>query len=185
MGGGDKGLLPLKGRRVIDFVLDRFTPQVSDIAINANGPPHRFLEFGHSIVPDVSDDFAGPLAGVLAGLKWATSQNADCIVTAAADTPFFPQNLVPELLQAARIQKKPIALAATQGPAKTWRHPTFGLWPVSLKDDLEEALHQGVRKVVAWTDGHGTAEAVFPTTQFDPFFNINTPQDLIQAESMA
>ena len=117
---------------------------------------------------------------MLAGLDWAAGKGAGHIVTAAADTPFLPADLVPRLLLAAETQGKPIALARTGAG----RHPTFGLWPAALRDDLRAALAEGVRKVVLWTDRHGTAMADFPTGRFDPFFNVNTPEDLAEAAAL-
>lgn len=180
MGGGDKGLLPLGTSTILDHVIARLGPQVAGTALNANGDPARFAGLGLPVLHDSVEGFAGPLAGVLAGLDWAAGQGADHIVTAAADTPFFPGDLVPRLLLAAEEQGKPIALARTEDG----RHPTFGLWPVALRDDLRAALKDGVRKVVLWTDRHGTALADFPTSGFDPFFNVNTPEDLTLAEQL-
>lgn len=179
MGGGDKGLLPLGRSTILGHVIDRLAPQVGALALNANGDPARFRHLGLPVLPDSVEGHAGPLAGVLAGLDWATSRGADRIVTAAADTPFFPADLVPRLLLAAETGGRPIALARTE----TGRHPTFGLWPVSLRDDLRAALAGGLRKVVLWTDRHGAATADFPTVGLDPFFNVNTPEDLAEAES--
>ncbi len=179
MGGGDKGLLPLGSSTILGHVIDRLAPQVAGLALNANGEQERFASFGLPVVSDSIDGFAGPLAGVLAGLDWAAARGADHIVTAAADTPFFPADLVPRLLMAAEDQGHPIALARTDNG----RHPTFGLWPVVLREDLRIALTEGVRKVVQWTDKHGTAMADFPTGRFDPFFNVNTPEDLALAQS--
>jgi molybdopterin-guanine dinucleotide biosynthesis protein A len=179
MGGGDKGLLPLGSSTILGHVIDRLAPQVAGLALNANGEQDRFASFGLPVVSDSIDGFAGPLAGVLAGLDWAAARGADHIVTAAADTPFFPADLVPRLLMAAEDQGHPIALGRTDNG----RHPTFGLWPVALREDLRIALTEGVRKVVQWTDKHGTAMADFPTGRFDPFFNVNTPEDLALAQS--
>lgn len=180
MGGGDKGLLPLGDSNILQHVIDRLSPQVADLALNANGDPARFEALNLPVLADSIDGFVGPLAGVLAGLDWAAGQGADHIVTAAADTPFFPEDLVPQLLLAAETQGKPIALARTENG----RHPTFGLWPVGLRDDLRTALKNGVRKVVQWTDAHGTAMADFPSGSIDPFFNVNTPEDLQRAEEV-
>jgi len=186
MGGGDKGLLGLGDKTVLAHVIDRFEPQVAAIALNANGDPARFGE-KYPVVADSIEGFAGPLAGVLAGLDWAHEQGASHIVTAAADTPFFPCDLVPRLMLAG--EERDIALAATPDPNRgpkrgLARHPTFGLWPVALRDDLRAALEDGVRKVVQWTDRHLTGVAEFPATPFDPFFNINTPEDLARAEAL-
>ena len=180
MGGGDKGFLSLGDSTILGHVIDRCAPQVADLALNANGDPTRFAEYGLPVIADSIEDYPGPLAGVLAGLDWAAGRGATHIVTAAADTPFFPGDLVPRLLAAAEDQSKPIALARTENG----RHPTFGLWPVALRDDLRLALKDGVRKVVLWTDRHGTAMADFPTGRFDPFFNVNTPEDLAEARRL-
>jgi molybdopterin-guanine dinucleotide biosynthesis protein A len=180
MGGGDKGLKQLGDRTILDHVIDRLAPQVARLALNANGDPARFSALGLPVVADSIDGFAGPLAGVLAGLDWAAGQGGDHIVTAAADTPFFPADLVPRLLLAAESQGKPIALARTENG----RHPTFGLWPVGLRDDLRAELQAGMRKVLAWTDKHGTAFADFPSGDVDPFFNVNAPDDLTEAQGM-
>lgn len=181
MGGGDKGLRLLGGVTILGHVIDRLSPQVSDLALNANGAPERF-DLGLPVLPDSIAGFAGPLAGVLAGLDWAAEQGADTIVTAAADTPFFPCDLVPQLLLASEGMQHPLALAATREGGKVFRHPTFGIWPVALRDNLRAALTDGLRKVVLWTDQHDGKLAEFPVTRFDPFFNVNTPEDLAKAE---
>tara|TARA_R110002033_G_scaffold25018_7_gene58232 strand:- start:5003 stop:5629 length:627 start_codon:yes stop_codon:yes gene_type:complete len=191
MGGGDKALLQLGGQSLLARVIARLEPQVAGLALNANGDPARFASFGLPVVADSVEGFAGPLAGVLAGLDWAAELGADAIVTVAADTPFFPCDLVPRLLMAAEGMAAPLALAATpRGDADTRsmtggliRHPTFGLWPVALRDDLRAALQDGLRKVVIWTDAHDGRLAEFPDAG-GPFFNVNTPDDLAQAEAM-
>tara|TARA_R110002049_G_scaffold29972_2_gene102042 strand:+ start:127305 stop:127907 length:603 start_codon:yes stop_codon:yes gene_type:complete len=183
MGGGDKGLLPLGQGTLLSSVLDRLDPQVAQIALNANGDATRFAGLGLPVLADSIAGFAGPLAGVLAGLDWAAEQGADTIVTAAADTPFFPCDLVPRLLLAADGMAHPLALAATPDAQRgTARHPTFGLWPVALRHDLRAALSGGLRKVVMWTDRHDGRLAMFPDD--DAFFNVNTPEDLARAEAM-
>ena len=183
MGGGDKGLREVGGRRLLDRVIDRLGPQCAGLAINANGDPARFTAFGLPVLPDSLPDHPGPLAGVLAGLDWAAGQGADAIVTAAADTPFFPTDLVARLTAAAG----PSGLCLAGSPDETGRmqrHPTFGLWPVALRDDLRAALEGGLRKIVLWTDGHGAGLARFDSTPFDPFFNVNTPEDIAEAERL-
>lgn len=183
MGGGDKALLRLGGRPVLAHVIDRLRPQVARIALNANGDPARFAEFALPVRPDTEPGHPGPLAGILAGLDWAAEHGADRIVTVAADTPFFPADLVERLEKAA--QNAPIALAATRDPDRgPLRHPTFGIWPVRLRQDLRESLRAGTRKVVVWADRHGTALAEFAASPYDPFFNLNRPQDMVQAETI-
>ncbi|MFT6675461.1 MAG: molybdopterin-guanine dinucleotide biosynthesis protein A [Sulfitobacter sp.] len=183
MGGGDKGLLALRGQSLLDRVIERLQPQVADLALNANGDPVRFAALNLPVLADSIEGYAGPLAGVLAGLDWAAEQGAESIVTAAADTPFFPCDLVPHLLLKSEGMAQPLVLAATPDAKRgTARHPTFGLWPVALRDDLRAALHGGLRKVVLWTDQHGGRTALFPDEQ--AFFNVNTPEDLAKAEAM-
>jgi molybdopterin-guanine dinucleotide biosynthesis protein A len=184
MGGGDKALLPLGDGCILDAVLHRLTPQVAAMALNANGDPARFARFNLPVLADSIPGFAGPLVGVLAGLDWAAEQEAGTIVTVAADTPFFPGDLVDGLLQAAQSDRTTIALAATEGGKGGGWQPTFGLWPVALRDDLRTAIEGGTRKVLDWTDRHGAARAVFPVGAADPFFNVNTPEDLAMAERM-
>ena len=185
-GWGDKGLLRLGGTTLLAHVIDRLSPQVADLALNANGEASRFAHLGLPVLPDSVPGFAGPLAGVLAGLDWAAAAGATSIVTAAADTPFFPCDLVPRLQLAAEGMEHPLALAATPDPERGLvRHPTFGLWPVALRDDLRAALEGGLRKVVLWTDRHEGTLAEFPVDGLDPFFNVNTPEDLRKADAYA
>ena len=184
MGGGDKALLPLGRGTLLSSVVDRLEPQVAGIALNANGDPGRF-DGTLPVIADSIEGFAGPLAGVLAGLDWAAERGADWIVTAAGDTPFFPCDLVPRLMLATEEAQAPIALAATLDPERgPMRQPTFGLWSVALRDDLRAALEDGTRKVVVFTQAHGAAQAVWPDQPFDPFFNVNTPEDLARAETL-
>lgn len=182
MGGGDKGALVIGGRSMLDRVIDRLGPQVDALVLNANGDADRFAEYGLPVIPDTLADYPGPLAGVLAGMQHAAGQGYTHIATAAADTPFFPPDLVARLTRAAARAGTPIALAGTQEDGRTSRHPTFGLWPVDLRADLQAALEGGLRKVVLWTDKHGAATAAFDD---HAFFNVNTPEDLTRAETMA
>jgi len=184
MGGGDKGLRAVAGQRLIDRVIARLAPQCAPLALNANGDPSRLEAFGLPVLPDGLPDHPGPLAGVLAGLDWAAGLGAGAIVTVAADTPFFPPDLAARLAAAAG----PAGLALAASPDATGRlqrHPTFGLWPVALRADLRAALEGGLRKIVLWTDAHGAGTAAFDADPYDPFFNVNTPEDIIEAERIA
>jgi molybdopterin-guanine dinucleotide biosynthesis protein A len=183
MGGGDKGLRRVAGQRLLDHVILRLSAQCSPLAINANGDPARLVEFGLPVLPDSLPDHPGPLAGVLAGLDWAADLGAPAIITAAADTPFFPPDLAARLAQNAG--PSGLCLAASADPSgKMHRQPTFGLWPTALRHDLRAALQNGLRKIVIWTDSHQAGLAEFPSQPFDPFFNINTPEDIIEAETL-
>ena len=187
MGGGDKGLMPLGGKPVMQHAFERLNAQTDGIIINANGDPSRFAGFETTVVPDTISGFAGPLAGVLAGIRYAEALETSptFIVTGAADTPFFPDTLVERFLSEAKTDKT-IVLAGSNGR----RHPVFGLWPVSLADHLEAWLSdEENRKVLAWVDQHSWAMAEFEGPAFkdhdtDPFFNINTPEDFAIAEQL-
>ncbi len=176
MGGGDKCLLKLGGVSILNRVIDRLTPQVATIVLNANGDATRFADYNIAVVPDSITGFAGPLAGVLSGLDHAASSGHSHIVTIAADTPFFPCDLVPQL----QLAGGDVGLALAASPSG--RQPTFGLWPVALREDLRSALRDGVRKVVQWTQKHEAGTAEFPDDA--AFFNVNTPDDLRTAEAM-
>lgn len=183
MGGGDKGLRVLRGTALLDLVLARLTDQAGPLALNANGDPARFAAWNLPVLADPIAGFVGPLGGVLAGMDWAADQGADHVLSVAADTPFFPRDLAARLREAAG--PKGLSLAAS--PDETGRlrtHPTFGRWPVALRHDLRAALSDGLRKIVIWTDQHQAGLAPFASTPFDPFFNINTPEDIIAGETI-
>ena len=180
MGGGEKALLALAGTCLIDRALARLAPQTDVVAINANRERDAYGTRGVPVLADVIGGYQGPLAGVLTGLRWAAGAGATHLASVAGDTPFFPEDLVPRLA-AALGPGSPMAMAESADG----RHPTFALWPVALADDLEAALVAGTRKIVVWTDGHGCARVRFDDDRFDPFLNVNTPQDMARAEAIA
>ncbi len=187
MGGGDKSLRDLAGKPMLAHVIERLGPQVGTMVINANGDPARFAPFDLAVVPDSIGGFVGPLAGVLAGMRWAEAQTpaAEWIVTASTDAPFLPLDLTARLMAATAGDPRTIVLAASGGEV----HPVIGLWPVALADDLETQLRAGVRKVLNWTDRHASAVVDFPFLQLhgrviDPFFNANTPEELDEARAL-
>ena len=182
MGGLDKALLNLGGKPLLAWVIARLSPQVAAIAINANGDPERFRAFGLPVIADETDDRPGPLGGILAGLEWAANAGFERILTVAADTPFFPCDLDCQLRTAAELTGSQIALAASRDDRRGARlHPTFGIWPVALRHELRCAIADGTRRVLAWTDQYAVAKAVFDSDP-DPFFNINKPDDMLQAQ---
>jgi molybdopterin-guanine dinucleotide biosynthesis protein A len=184
MGGGDKAMLRIGGATILERVLDRMTPQCSRIILNANGDPARFAFTGLPVVADEVPDFAGPLAGVLAGLDWAVAHAPDTewVASVPGDCPFLPRDLVAQLYAARVAEGKPLACARSG----EWRHPVVGLWPVALRDDLRRALTQeGLHKIEVWTARHGVAIADWPETPVDPFFNVNTPDDAAAADRIA
>lgn len=176
MGGGDKGLREIGGQSILARVIARIDDHLADLAINANGDPTRFASFGLPVVADSIAGHPGPLAGILAGLDWGRAVGADHVVTVAADTPFFPEDLVARLMDARG--QHDIIMAETPGG----RHPTFGLWSTDLADGLRTAINDGTRKVVAFSDAHPNTTAFFEDD--DAFFNVNTPDDLARAERL-
>lgn len=183
MGGGDKPLRMIAGRSILAHVVERLAPQCDGLLINANGDPARFAAYGLPVVADSVPDFAGPLAGVLAGLDWMADNRPDLgwMVSVAADTPFIPADLVARLQEARLRAAVPLACAASDG----WTHPVIGLWPVALREDLRRALTQEQeRKIDRWTARHGVAAVEWPVAPVDPFFNANKPEDLAEAERL-
>lgn len=190
MGGGDKPLVAIGGRPMLARVIDRLSPQVDRLAINANGDPARFAAFDLPVVADTIAGFAGPLAGILAGMRWAEAAVPDAafVASVAADTPFFPHDLVSRLVEATAGDDSTIVLAHSSAGA----HPVFGLWPMALAGDLETFLASGESgKVLTFTDRHVRVDAQFEDVllpggeAIDPFFNVNTPEDTRRAEAIA
>lgn len=183
MGGGDKSLRLLGGRPLLTHVIERLQPQVAALVLNANGDPARFAPFGLPVVADSVPDFAGPLAGVLAGLDWAAAHHPGCdyVLSVATDAPFLPRDLVARLSEGMAATGADLACAASGGQ----EHPVIGLWPVRLRDALRHALiDEGLRKVDVWTGRYQLAMVEFTIHPIDPFFNANRPEDLQGAEAL-
>jgi len=184
MGGGDKTRIRIGGKTILERVLARLKPQCAAVILNANGDPARFADTGLPVVPDTVPDFAGPLAGILAGLDWAAAHVpaiAD-VASVPGDCPFLPGDLVARLSAARDAAGVPLASARSGD----WRHPVVGLWPVALRQDLRKALvEEDMHKIETWTARHGIAIGDWPATPIDPFFNVNTPADVAEAEGIA
>ncbi len=184
MGGGDKARIRIGGRTILERVLARLTPQCTAVILNANGDPARFADTALPVVADSVPDFAGPLAGILAGLDWAATHAPDIadVVSVPGDCPFLPGDLVARLSAARQAAGLPLACARSGD----WRHPVVGLWPVALRADLRNALvDEGLHKIETWTARHGVAIADWASAPVDPFFNVNTPEDAAAAEGIA
>jgi molybdopterin-guanine dinucleotide biosynthesis protein A len=182
MGGGDKCLRPLGGEAILSRIVGRVRPQVRRLVLNANGNPARFAGYDLPVIADSIEGFAGPLAGVLAGLDWAAANAADCpwVASVPTDAPFLPADLVSRL-RAAVEQGADMACAASGGQP----HPVVGLWPVRLRGDLRHALvAEQIHKVDIWTARYRLATVEFPIGGIDPFFNTNRPEDLAEAERL-
>jgi molybdopterin-guanine dinucleotide biosynthesis protein A len=184
MGGGDKALTRIGGATILSRVLERLKPQCNRVVLNANGDPARFADTGLPVIPDDVPGFAGPLAGILAGLDWAAEHAPEIAYVASVpgDCPFLPRDVVARLHQARAASGQPLACARSG----EWRHPVVGVWPVALRADLRHALtKEDLRKIELWTARHGIALADWPAEPVDPFFNVNTPEDAAGAERLA
>ena len=168
MGGVDKGLQPLRGKAMIEWVLARFEPQVSEIIINANQNIDRYRSYGHPVVSDRIGGFAGPLAGLHAGLNAAKHP---LVVTVPCDSPFLPADLVARLGTA--LGANQLAVAKTGDQA----HPVFALMKRDVRESLEAFLASGGRKIDAWYAALKVVEVSFDD-EADAFRNINTLDEL-------
>lgn len=187
MRGGDKPLRLVGGRPLLERVLERLVAQVEVAAISANGDPARFAGYRVPVLADEPQSRqAGPLAGVLSGIAWAKTSGRSELLTVAGDTPFFPVDLASQLSAAKSDREGYIAVAASGGR----RHPVFALWPVALETDLRIFLAKSPTfSVLAFLERHDAISVNFPMAAvggrtIDPFFNVNTPEDLAEAESI-
>ena len=186
MGGGDKGLLMLGKTTIIERVIDKISPQVGSLAININGDSSRFPDYKLPIIPDSIKGYLGPLSGILAGMEWAFKNGNRYIATVAADTPFLPDDFIKRLHAMVKSKNLNIGIAASRilSGDDVFIHPTFGIWEVALKDGLRDALANDTRKIMFWAKKFKLDYYYFDTTDklSDPFFNINTPDDLEEAK---
>jgi len=181
MGGGDKNLLQLGGRAILDHVIERVMPQVSTLILNANGDPARFGEYGLPVVPDVIDGYAGPLAGILTGLEWAARDELDCqwLASFPTDAPFLPVDLVARMMAAIADEGADMACAVSGDRT----HPPIAIWPVRLRGELRQAMvDEEMRKIDLWTARYSIVHVAFDNDAIDPFFNINRAENLDEAE---
>ena len=182
----DKSLADLAGTPLLGHVMQRLAPQAGRLILNANGDPARFASFNMPVIADSIPDFAGPLAGLLAGLQWARAHapTATHLVSVSTDVPFLPPDLVTRLQATLAETRAPIAIARS----RSGLHPVIGLWSIELAEDLAASLDAGTRKVQDWTARHHAIPVDFPDSLIkgravDPFFNTNTPQDLAEARA--
>jgi molybdenum cofactor guanylyltransferase len=184
MGGGDKPMRQIGGRTILERVIARLGPQCDGLILNANGDPARFASFGLPVIADTVENFPGPLAGILAALDWAAANRPEVswMLSAAADCPFLPRDLVTRLHRALMKENAQLAVAASDGQS----HPVIGLWNVGLRDELRHALVvEDVRRIDRWTARYRLATVGWPVDELDPFFNANTMDDIAEAERLA
>jgi molybdopterin-guanine dinucleotide biosynthesis protein A len=184
MGGGDKPMRTIAGKTILQRVIARLKPQCAGLILNANGEPSRFASFGLPVIADTVADFPGPLAGILAALDWMAEHRPEVthVLSAAADCPFLPRDLVARL-EAARVAENAELAVASSGEQA---HPVIGLWSVQLRGELRHALvEEDIRKIDRWTARYPLATVSWPTTPVDPFFNANTVDDIAEADRLA
>ena len=183
MGNRDKALVELNRKTVLSRVIEIAQPQVTRLSLNSNADPENYEGFGFPVISDVVSGYAGPLAGILTGMNWVREKHPRCkwLASFACDAPFIPSNLVSRCLQQALENDANLACARSGGRV----HPVIGLWSVSLYVSLKDAIiSKGIRKVDEWTASHRLVEVEWSDEPFDPFFNINSPEDLVLAEKM-
>src|SRR5262249_27484518 len=181
MGGGDKALIKVGGVAILDRVLERLRGACQTIVLNANGDPARFARYGLPVIADSVPDFAGPLAGILAGLDWAAAHapGTEWVVSVPGDCPFLPSDLV-DRLHAVRVEAGTALACARWGD---WRRPVVGPWRVAVRGDRRPALTvEDLRKIDSRTARHGVAIASWSDQPIDPFFNVNPPDDVATAD---
>ena len=186
MGGGDKGLVRVGGKPILERVIAAVSPQCEALVLNANGDAARFAGYALPVVPDSAEAPAGtlgPLGGVLAGLDWVGAHHprAAHAVTVPTDTPFLPSDLVARLAAALEAERAPLACATSGGRV----HGVVALWSVALRHELRRTLRDGLRKVGLFAERHGCARVAWPVEPYDPFLNANTPDDRSAAEMIA
>jgi molybdopterin-guanine dinucleotide biosynthesis protein A len=179
MGGREKAFLDLDSKPLILHVIEQFEPQVDQLVINANGEPARFSEFGLDVIPDVFKSLTTPLAGLHAALRFAKSVDADVLVTVPSDTPFLPFDLAAKLLETTTASDAAVAASGGQ------EHYIIGAWKTELLDDLERAIAEdNLLRVKDWARGSAAQTVQWPVEPYDPFFNVNTPEDLLRAHQI-
>lgn len=182
MGGADKPLTEISGKPLLQYVVERLSPQLTHLLLNANGNAQRYAKFNLPVQADIVPDFAGPLAGVLSAMAWARAFQPEIthVITVAADTPFYPTEYVDNML-AAIDEKNTLACASYKGRTQ----PVFGLWPVDLHNELHQALvEEDIHKVDLFTERYGVADVEFDEMPFNPFFNVNRLDDVAEGEAL-
>ncbi|MDC3108128.1 molybdenum cofactor guanylyltransferase [Paracoccaceae bacterium] len=181
MDRNDKAFLSISDQNLLEMVVGRLKRQTPKVAINTNSNNPKYLEHGLPILKDHFAGFLGPLAGIFAAMNWANDMGYEKVLTVAVDTPLFPEILLEKLNQNMKVSNSDIVFAASvpEDKQKKVLHPVFGLWKTFLFEDLRKQLEKGVRKVTCWSERHIASSECFSDERIDPFFNINTPHDIM------
>lgn len=184
MGGGIKSLKRLGASSILEQVISRANPQVEQLLLNVNHEASMFLHLGLPLIKDSLPGYLGPLAGVLAAMEWLNQDehkhHGQWLASFPADSPFFPHDLVEKLYLAATEKGADIACASYQGRS----NQLFALWSVDLEADLRHELNSGQRKVRDFQSRYRCVHVSFDAPGPDPFFNINTPEELHTARQL-
>ena len=184
MGGKEKALIHLLDRPLLSYVLEKISGKVAPIALNINTNFDNFKKFGYKIIEDPIKGHLGPLAGILASLNWAKEINKDWVITLPCDTPFLPNNLIQSMI---KTKNKTPEVDLVVAKSKGFNHPVIALWKADIKNKLQNALNEGVRKIDIFTSQLNIAYVDFDkidNSDFDPFTNLNSPEDLILAQQI-
>ena len=181
MDGNDKAFLSIADQNLLEMVVGRLIRQTTKVAINTSSNNPKYVQHGLPILRDHFRGFWGPLSGILSAMIWANDMGYEKVATVAVDTPLFPENLLDKLDQKIKSSNSDIVFAASVSEHKRGivLHPVFGLWKTFLFEDLRKQLERGVRKITCWSERHKASSVCFSDERIDPFFNINTPQDII------
>ena len=182
MGGGVKSLKKFNNKYIFDRIFENLQAQVDKVIINSNDSKNLFVKYNVEVIKDSLDGFLGPLAGIHATLEWLNEKapNINWLVTVPGDTPFIPKNLVKKLLDKIKNSNHKIVLAQSNG--KT--HPIIGIWHSNLLESLKNSLNSGNRKIMNWASQHSLEYVEFTNSKYDPFFNINCHEDLLEDEEI-
>jgi molybdopterin-guanine dinucleotide biosynthesis protein A len=175
--GAEKALTTVAGKPILQHIVERIAPQVDALALNTNGDPVRYLPIGIPVIADMRTDIGTPLAGLHAGLHWTVSQGLDAMLSLPSDCPFLPRDLT------ARLGAGTLPSIASSGGQ---RHVLTGLWPSSLLATLDTALAEGgLFRVKDWAALVQVRHVEWTAVPVDPFFNVNTPEELAEANRIA
>ena len=175
MGGGIKSLMEFNNKVIFERIFQRLKPQINKIFVNCNYEEIKLKRYNIPIIKDQKKGFLGPLAGIHAGMKWIkkNEKDIDWLITIPGDTPFIPNDLIDQL--ASKTSKK-LKIILTKSKNKI--HPSIGIWHIDLLDDLNISLDNGARKILTWAEKHPMEFINYSIKNFDPFFNINSKDDL-------
>ena len=182
--GKDKLFLELNNKKLIEHTIDKVKKYLKKIIIITNQDNEFFFKNNLTTVKDCIEGQLGPLVGILTAMKWAKENLSKCswIATFPCDTPFFPESIIKSFIEESKKKESLILCASSHGR----KHNIFGLWSLDLYDKLEhDLINKKIRKVQDWTEKNKIKNLEFKFIDYDPFFNINTEEDLAFAKKLS